>query len=153
MLLRIDWICQFFFFFFSSRRRHTRLQGDWSSDVCSSDLASVGFRKVLRATSGRLIVFSAEIMNEQRNRAALEIGIGPVYTTNPPLAQGHTERGQILGSDVGLDGTGATLAVDWYSPRGRWSVRWTRVLLADRGDFFSTGQIDPRARDVQHALV
>src|SRR5256885_10195369 len=26
-------------FFFSSRRRHTRLQGDWSSDVCSSDLA------------------------------------------------------------------------------------------------------------------
>src|SRR5256885_3493761 len=25
-------------FFFSSRRRHTRLQGDWSSDVCSSDL-------------------------------------------------------------------------------------------------------------------
>src|SRR5256885_1777088 len=27
-------------FFFSSRRRHTRLQGDWSSDVCSSDLDS-----------------------------------------------------------------------------------------------------------------
>src|SRR5215467_4951209 len=27
------------FFFFSSRRRHTSLQGDWSSDVCSSDLA------------------------------------------------------------------------------------------------------------------
>src|SRR5690348_1093616 len=28
----------FFFFFFSSRRRHTRWTGDWSSDVCSSDL-------------------------------------------------------------------------------------------------------------------
>src|SRR3989454_80421 len=28
------------FFFFSSRRRHTRLQGDWSSDVCSSDLCT-----------------------------------------------------------------------------------------------------------------
>src|SRR5262249_24338988 len=27
------------FFFFSSRRRHTRLVSDWSSDVCSSDLA------------------------------------------------------------------------------------------------------------------
>src|SRR5574341_2144585 len=27
-----------FSFFFSSRRRHTRLVGDWSSDVCSSDL-------------------------------------------------------------------------------------------------------------------
>src|SRR5260370_28870546 len=29
----------FFFFFFSSRRRHTRFKCDWSSDVCSSDLA------------------------------------------------------------------------------------------------------------------
>src|SRR5688500_7125170 len=41
-------------FFFSSRRRHTRLQGDWSSDVCSSDvaeelrkiMAEMGFRTV-----------------------------------------------------------------------------------------------------------
>src|SRR6266542_4267706 len=28
------------FFFFSSRRRHTRCYRDWSSDVCSSDLAA-----------------------------------------------------------------------------------------------------------------
>src|SRR5690348_17836186 len=34
-----DMLCLlFFFFFFSSRRRHTRWTGDWSSDVCSSDL-------------------------------------------------------------------------------------------------------------------
>src|SRR5206468_6088791 len=30
-----------YLFFFSSRRRHTRSDRDWSSDVCSSDLASV----------------------------------------------------------------------------------------------------------------
>src|SRR5688572_32737923 len=33
-------------FFFSSRRRHTRFDCDWSSDVCSSDLADtavIGF--------------------------------------------------------------------------------------------------------------
>src|SRR5260370_5808861 len=29
----------FHVFFFSSRRRHTRFKCDWSSDVCSSDLA------------------------------------------------------------------------------------------------------------------
>src|SRR5690606_40354598 len=28
-------------FFFSSRRRHTRFSRDWSSDVCSSDLAGL----------------------------------------------------------------------------------------------------------------
>src|SRR2546421_2802475 len=31
----------FVFFFFSSRRRHTRSDRDWSSDVCSSDLAQL----------------------------------------------------------------------------------------------------------------
>src|SRR2546426_4255693 len=36
-------------FFFSSRRRHTRLQGDWSSDVCSSDLGRA--RVLLGVTS------------------------------------------------------------------------------------------------------
>src|SRR2546427_4928941 len=32
----------YYFFFFSSRRRHTRFDCDWSSDVCSSDLAGGG---------------------------------------------------------------------------------------------------------------
>src|SRR5256885_13311480 len=35
-------------FFFSSRRRHTRLQGDWSSDVCSSDLITAEGARRLR---------------------------------------------------------------------------------------------------------
>src|SRR5690625_7893381 len=32
-------------FFFSSRRRHTRWPRDWSSDVCSSDLAYEGWKQ------------------------------------------------------------------------------------------------------------
>src|SRR5437764_2761235 len=36
--------------FFSSRRRHTRYIGDWSSDVCSSDLAE-GYR-IMTYTDG-----------------------------------------------------------------------------------------------------
>src|SRR5256885_12150256 len=46
-----------FFFFFSSRRRHTRLQGDWSSDVCSSDLQRLRFqcsRRFLRHVARRV---------------------------------------------------------------------------------------------------
>src|SRR6266568_7443863 len=37
-----------FFFFFSSRRRHTRWNCDWSSDVCSSDLAQDVQGQVMR---------------------------------------------------------------------------------------------------------
>src|SRR5437879_13429627 len=37
-LFYLHFLFYIFFFFFSSRRRHTRYIGDWSSDVCSSDL-------------------------------------------------------------------------------------------------------------------
>src|SRR5437762_10396273 len=53
--------------FFSSRRRHTRYIGDWSSDVCSSDLAGVvrvtrrgrlapGFSTILTGGGGSVTV-------------------------------------------------------------------------------------------------
>src|SRR5256885_6949028 len=51
-------------FFFSSRRRHTRLQGDWSSDVCSSDLVSDGralareFLEQQRLLGGDLVILT-----------------------------------------------------------------------------------------------
>src|SRR5690348_18402600 len=38
-----------YLFFFSSRRRHTRWTGDWSSDVCSSDLGAGRDRSRLHA--------------------------------------------------------------------------------------------------------
>src|SRR3712207_3051120 len=42
------------FYFFSSRRRHTRYWRDWSSDVCSSDLAlPIWHRKTAAAAAGR----------------------------------------------------------------------------------------------------
>src|SRR2546422_8392653 len=39
-------------FFFSSRRRHTRCSRDWSSDVCSSDLAA--------QRGGRIVVIGSK---------------------------------------------------------------------------------------------
>src|SRR5437879_7976748 len=39
-------------FFFSSRRRHTRYIGDWSSDVCSSDLFTVAHDPTERDRQG-----------------------------------------------------------------------------------------------------
>src|SRR3712207_8812762 len=40
--------------FFSSRRRHTRYWRDWSSDVCSSDLAEADLQGVERTRLGAL---------------------------------------------------------------------------------------------------
>src|SRR5256885_5443135 len=75
------------FFFFSSRRRHTRLQGDWSSDVCSSDLslesvanadlhASLAFAS-LHATSVHALSLQAQgrqILVLQERQVAVQSG-------------------------------------------------------------------------------
>src|SRR5207248_5512651 len=42
-------LCTVQLFFFSSRRRHTRSYGDWSSDVCSSDLQQYPMPSTLTA--------------------------------------------------------------------------------------------------------
>src|SRR5207249_6256058 len=47
-------------FFFSSRRRHTRSKRDWSSDVCSSDLAAGANELGRRAVAGNLWLTPSE---------------------------------------------------------------------------------------------
>src|SRR2546429_7307016 len=49
-------------FFFSSRRRHTRCSRDWSSDVCSSDLACL-----VRWSACSKLGFIGLKLNEKRN--------------------------------------------------------------------------------------
>src|SRR5207248_8374843 len=49
--------------FFSSRRRHTRSYGDWSSDVCSSDLDSHQAPGLI-AQDGRLKIITAANQGE-----------------------------------------------------------------------------------------
>src|SRR5437762_4744252 len=51
----------FFVFFFSSRRRHTRYIGDWSSDVCSSDLVLIDDREEAVAVLGQLKALGVQI--------------------------------------------------------------------------------------------
>src|SRR5256885_2276014 len=66
-----------FFFFFSSRRRHTRLQGDWSSDVCATDDVAHGLEQ-LRYGQGRgpivrqLVAAAGQLDRVARERAEAE---------------------------------------------------------------------------------
>src|SRR5437764_15116404 len=62
------------FFFFSSRRRHTRYIGDWSSDVCSSDLMVPS--AFLRNSS----LPSASMSSRRRSRASMRRSCTSVIT-------------------------------------------------------------------------
>src|SRR5437764_8875303 len=64
----------FFFFFFSSRRRHTRYIGDWSSDVCSSDLSSRSVAQ-WRCAAGRAASPANCIRSEER-RVGKSVDLG-----------------------------------------------------------------------------
>src|SRR5256885_1645308 len=70
-----------FFFFFSSRRRHTSLQGDWISDVCSSDLpdaiARDGAGEPVSATTVRdLLIHATGSPGAQADWLARQTGAG-----------------------------------------------------------------------------
>src|SRR5215211_9482968 len=67
-------------FFFSSRRRHTRSLCDWSSDVCSSDLASEPV--ILAGHSMGAHALTAYALSEPERVAAV-VAIGPAYAGTP----------------------------------------------------------------------
>src|SRR5256885_16333509 len=81
-----------YFFFFSSRRRHTRLQGDWSSDVCSSDLNSalplVNFGMAMRA------VFLSPMAIPKFTSGRAEFGSITVLPPGPPSRRAPPPRSE-----------------------------------------------------------
>src|SRR5258706_9499567 len=67
-------------FFFSSRRRHTRLVSDWSSDVCSSDLAPLHAHVqaiMLSSRCGARFSFRSGGLGRWRLRRCRGCGSGP----------------------------------------------------------------------------
>src|SRR5216683_467601 len=70
------------FFFFSSRRRHTRSDRDWSSDVCSSDLAG-GRPRPRRSGDGGFSMLMAEFLTAIQHNLPVKI----VINNNNSLGQ------------------------------------------------------------------
>src|SRR5256885_11998096 len=60
-------------FFLSGRRRHTRLQGDWSSDVCSSDLEAIGVRTVSRREANAFPENHVQLLRTFADQAVIAI--------------------------------------------------------------------------------
>src|SRR5574339_743861 len=65
----------FFIFFFSSRRRHTMSPGDWSSDVCSSDLGAAVFQVSFSSDGAHLVTAGQDGRSEER-RVGKSVDLG-----------------------------------------------------------------------------
>lgn len=92
----------------------------------------LGVAKVWRRPESRFWVFRGEVLNTRISQLAEVRDQAPFYIHVNGLQQGHTQRGQVLGSPAGFGGSGATLTVDRYSSGGRWSLAWSRVLRRER---------------------
>src|SRR5215813_3824075 len=99
-----------FFFFFSSRRRHTRCGRDWSSDVCSSDLAPSprpewadarirSYRRLGRTNAmvSDISFGSGRINDADIARHAIERGL-TYFDTSPDYSDTASER--VLGEAI-----------------------------------------------------
>jgi len=89
----------------------------------------LGFRKVWDR-GGRLVSVRGEVADARTPHLVLVRGEGPFYL-HYERRQGHTQRGQLLGSPAVYGGGGSTLAVDVYTARGSWGAAWKRELLGE----------------------
>jgi hypothetical protein len=113
----------------------------------------LGIRKIASSDSAHLTAFRAEMINYELPTLARNRAEGGVYI-HGLIAQGHTNRGQALGSDTGAgSGGGSLIAWDRYNAQSATSISWTRTLRGQAGNFYITGITDPRANDVQNALT
>lgn len=125
---------------------------DVLQEIDHSRVYSFGARKVFRSRPGRLTAGRFELINFQLPQLARYREQGEIYT-HGLLRQGHTNRGQMLGPDVGVGtGAGSVVAVDQYTTHGRWAAIWTRTVRQENGDYTLLGVRTPRSIDVIHAL-
>src|SRR5256885_8428963 len=89
----MSWLCVEVFFF-SSRRRHTRLQGDWSSDVCSSDLRvdEILRGQVVRHQEQRHVADDLRARRHLDNVAEQEIHLGIDFADLMPAGSQPQDR-------------------------------------------------------------
>ena len=108
----------------------------------------LGFQKVLGSRPDRLNVLRAEIVNYQEPGLARDRVEGGIYV-HSTLRQGHTNRGQLLGVSAGA-GWAAASTVSWtsYTSANRTTASLRRIVRDQRGDFQTSGVVDPRGTDV-----
>lgn len=88
----------------------------------------LGGRRVW-GTGTRLRSLRAEWVNSQRSHLDQASNQVNGLYGNRSVTQGHTHQGQLLGSPAAYGGGGSVVALDTYTPGGRWSVDWTRTRL------------------------
>lgn len=116
----------------------------------------IGARKTWSAGAGRRTVLRFEQLSYLPNaisRPGQAFTTADFYTHSSGANQGHTQRGQLLGANLGAgSSSGAEVGWDRYTPAGRTTLTWQRVVRRDQRAPLSGGERNLAAYDVQHAI-
>lgn len=135
------------------REDHSWDKRDFVQEPDHSRSYGLGFRKTLLLRPDRMDGLTIELINFQLPHLARTFrGEGGIYI-HGVMRQGHTNRGQLLGADVGVGtAAGSTIRWDRYRPRGHTAFSLHRSVRQERGTFFINGAEDMKNPDVQYAL-
>ena len=113
----------------------------------------LGFQKAFRTRATTIDVIKGELINYQLPTIARLRIEGAVYL-HSPLRQGHTNRGQLLGSSAGV-GAAAASTISWnrYSQGGRTGITFRRIVRGQIGNYLGLIQTNPPTDSVPNAEV
>ncbi len=133
-----------------SRDDHNFDLRDFLLEPDNSRAFLVGLSKAWPRSPTNVFVLSGELAHAQIPSLA-RIRNQSFFYTHHSVRQGHTNRGQLLGSPmIAFSGGGATVGADYYTPLGRWSLGWQRMI---RQNTLNTIIDDPsRPQDAYHIV-
>jgi hypothetical protein len=114
---------------------------DWLLEPDHSSAYTLGIRKLWVRGPERIWSFRGEFLNAEPSHLAHTRRQDPFYV-HAGARQGHTSRGQIIGSPAGYGGAASTVAAEYYHPGGRLSAFWKRSLRQEVGGFLETGEVE-----------
>ncbi|HEX2187628.1 MAG TPA: capsule assembly Wzi family protein [Longimicrobiaceae bacterium] len=114
---------------------------DWFLEPDHNTAYTLGFRKVWMRDDRHLWAFRGELLNAEPSHLDRTRFQAPFYV-HAWARQGHTSRGQILGSPAAYGGAASVVAADYYHPGGRFTGFWKREVRQERGEFLLTGEAE-----------
>jgi hypothetical protein len=90
----------------------------------------IGAARAWRTGPERLVVLRAEVVNAEISHIDQSRGQAPFYV-HTGTRQGHTHRGEFLGTPAAFGGSGTVLRLDRFTPGARLGARFARDLLGE----------------------
>jgi len=112
---------------------------------------TLGVQKVWPGDGNSWWVMQGEVMNAARPYL-VRLRYHGYFYAHHQFRQGHTHRGQVLGSPAAIGGGAAALRVDRFDRGGRWTARFAREVQGDPLSVAWNGTEYPEPLDVIYSV-